>query len=66
MRHHCALHILVGTVHQSYNAPVTGDANFTVRAQMDFSLEDLSKERVATIKAEANRLIKEDRRIIFG
>src|SRR5437588_376971 len=33
------------------------------RARMDFALEDLSKERVAAIEAESNRVISEDRPI---
>jgi Ser-tRNA(Ala) deacylase AlaX len=64
MRYHSALHVLVGTVYQLYDASVTGVAIYPDRARMDFSLEDLSKERVATIEAEANRTIQEDRRII--
>jgi Ser-tRNA(Ala) deacylase AlaX len=64
MRYHSALHVLVGTVYQLYGASVTGVAIYPDRARMDFSLEDLSKERVATIEAEANRVIQEDRHIM--
>jgi misacylated tRNA(Ala) deacylase len=64
MRHHSALHVLVGTVYHLYQALVTGVAIYPNRARMDFSLEDLSKERVAAIEAEANRVIQEGRRIL--
>ena len=64
MRHHSALHVLVGTVYHLYSALVTGVAIYPDRARMDFSLEDLSRERVAAIEAEANRVIQESRRIL--
>jgi Ser-tRNA(Ala) deacylase AlaX len=64
MRHHSALHVLVGTVYHLYSARVTGVAIYPDRARMDFSLEDLSRERVAAIEAEANRVIQEGRRIL--
>jgi Ser-tRNA(Ala) deacylase AlaX len=63
MRHHSALHVLVGAVYKLFNALVTGGAIYQDRARMDFSLEDLSKERVAAIEAEANRVIGEGHRI---
>ncbi|MGH2437849.1 MAG: alanyl-tRNA editing protein, partial [bacterium] len=43
---------------------VTGGAIYPDRARMDFSLEDLNKDRVAAIEAEANRVIGENRRIL--
>ncbi len=64
MRHHSALHVLVGVVYKQFNALVTGGAIYPDRARMDFSLEDLSKDRVAGIEAEANRVIGERRRIL--
>ncbi|OLD44593.1 MAG: hypothetical protein AUI83_17060 [Armatimonadetes bacterium 13_1_40CM_3_65_7] len=64
MRHHSALHVLVGVVYKQFNALVTGGAIYPDRARMDFSLEDLDKERVAAIEAEANRVIAESRRIL--
>jgi Ser-tRNA(Ala) deacylase AlaX len=64
MRHHSALHVLVGVVYRSFNALVTGGAIYPDRARMDFSLEDLNRERVAAIEAEANRVIREHRRIL--
>ncbi len=63
MRHHSAMHVLVGAVYQLFGARVTGGAIYSDRARMDFALEDLSKERVATIEAEANRIITEGRKI---
>lgn len=64
MRHHSALHVLVGVVYRSFNALVTGGAIYPDRARMDFSLEDLNKDRVAAIEAEANRVIGEHRRVL--
>jgi Ser-tRNA(Ala) deacylase AlaX len=64
MRYHSALHVLVGAVHHLYKASVTGVAIYPNRARMDFALEDLSRERVAAIEAEANRVIQESRRIL--
>lgn len=63
MRHHSALHVLVGAVYHLFGALVTGGAIYPERARMDFSLDDLNKERVAAIEAEANRVIQESRRI---
>lgn len=64
MRYHSALHVLVGAVYHLYNASVTGVAIYPDRARMDFSLEDLSRERIAAIEAEANRIIQEGRRVL--
>lgn len=63
MRHHSGLHVLVGAVYRLFGALVTGGAIYPDRARMDFALEDLSKDRVAAIEAEANRIISEDRPI---
>ena len=64
MRHHSALHVLVGAVYRLFGALVTGGAIYPDRARMDFSLEDLSKDRVGAIETEANRVIEESRRIL--
>ncbi len=64
MRHHSALHVLVGVIYKVFGAMVTGGAIYPDRARMDFSLEDLNKERVATIEQEANRVIAECHRIM--
>lgn len=64
MRHHSALHVLVGVVYRIFGAKVTGGAIYPDRARMDFSLEDLNKDRVASIEQEANRVIAERRCIL--
>ncbi len=64
MRYHSALHVLVGTVYHLFNAKVTGGAIYPDRARMDFTLEDLNKEKIAAIEAETNRVIQEHRRIL--
>jgi Ser-tRNA(Ala) deacylase AlaX len=64
MRYHSALHVLVGVIYRQFGALVTGGAIHPDRARMDFSLEDLNRERVATIEAEANRVIQERRRLL--
>ncbi|HLW48290.1 MAG TPA: alanyl-tRNA editing protein [bacterium] len=63
MRHHTALHVLVGAVYRLFNARVTGGAIYPDRARMDFSLEDLNKDRVAEIERETNRVLADDRPI---
>jgi misacylated tRNA(Ala) deacylase len=64
MRHHSALHVLVGVIYKVFGAMVTGGAIYPDRARMDFSLEDLNKDRVAAIEQEANRVIAEGHRIL--
>jgi len=63
MRYHSALHVLVGIVYRRFAARVTGGAIYPDRARMDFSLEDLNKERVAAIEAQTNEVIAENRLI---
>ncbi|HKX19597.1 MAG TPA: alanyl-tRNA editing protein [bacterium] len=63
MRHHSALHVLVGAVYRLFNAKVTGGAIYPDRARMDFSLEDLNKDRVGEIERETNRVLVENRPI---
>jgi misacylated tRNA(Ala) deacylase len=63
MRYHSALHVLVGAVYRLFAAKVTGGAIYPDRARMDFSLDDLTKERVAEIERETNRVLAEDRPI---
>jgi len=63
MRHHTALHVLVGVVYHRFGAMVTGGAIYPDRARMDFSLEDLNKERVAAIETQTNEIIADDRLI---
>lgn len=63
MRYHSALHVLVGAVYRLFSAKVTGGAIYPDRARMDFSLEDLNKDRVGEIERETNRVLAEDRPI---
>lgn len=60
MRHHTALHVLCGVVHQLYGALVTGGQTYVNRARMDFALEDLSPERLREIEATANAKLAEE------
>jgi len=57
MRMHSALHVLCGVTYQLYRAQITGSQISADRSRMDLTLEDLSPERVATIEAEANRIV---------
>jgi misacylated tRNA(Ala) deacylase len=57
MRHHSAVHVLSGVVHHLFHVPVTGGQIYHDRARMDFALEDLTRERVTSIEAEANKVI---------
>lgn len=63
MRYHTALHILSGLTFQKFGARITGGQIYSDRARLDFSLEDLSKERVATIESEANRIVSENHEV---
>ena len=64
MRYHSALHVMVGAIYHLYRAKVTGGAIYPDRARMDFTLQDLNKDKVAAIEAETNRVIQENRRIL--
>lgn len=64
MRHHSAVHVLSGVVYHLFGATVTGGQIYPDRARMDFALEDLTRERVAAIEQEANRVIQEGRDIL--
>lgn len=64
MRHHTAVHVLSGVVYHLFGATVTGGQIYPDRARMDFTLEDLSRERVAAIEQEANRVIAEGRDVL--
>ncbi len=65
MRYHSALHVLVGTVYHMYGAKVTGVAIYPDRARMDFTLEDLGKEKIVAIETETNCVIQEGRRVLI-
>ena len=61
MRHHTALHILSGVIYQKFGSKITGGQIYPERARLDFTLEDMSKERLALIESEMNRVVSEDR-----
>lgn len=63
MRHHTAVHVLCGVVYHLFGAVVTGGQIHADRARIDFSLADLTRERVHQIEEEANRAIREGRAI---
>ena len=63
MRHHTAIHVLCGVVYHLFGAVVTGGQIRSDRARIDFTLADLTRERVQQIEAEANRVIREGRTI---
>src|SRR5579872_1273673 len=60
MRHHTALHILSGVVFQKFGSRITGGQIYPERARLDFTLDDMSKERLAFIESEMNRIVSED------
>jgi misacylated tRNA(Ala) deacylase len=60
MRHHTALHILSGVVYQKFGSRITGGQIYPERARLDFTLDDLSKERLATIEEEMNRVVSDN------
>jgi misacylated tRNA(Ala) deacylase len=57
MRTHTSLHVLCGVVWREFGAQVTGGNMDVDKARMDFELEDLNPERVATIERIANDVI---------
>lgn len=63
MRYHTALHILAGVVYHLYNSTVTGSQIGENKARIDFTLEDLSKEKIEKIESEANRIVEEGRNV---
>lgn len=63
MRHHTALHILSGVVYHKFGSKITGGQIYPDRARLDFTLDDLSKERLDTIESEMNKLVSEDREV---
>jgi len=64
MRTHTALHVLCGVVFRDFGALVTGGNMDVDKARMDFELEDLSADRVATIEDAANREITAGRDVL--
>jgi misacylated tRNA(Ala) deacylase len=54
MRTHTALHVLCGVIYRAYGAHVTGCQMYPDRARMDFTLADLTPERVKEIERLSN------------
>lgn len=63
MRHHTALHILSGVVFQKFGSRITGGQIYAERARLDFTLDDLSRERIGTIESEMNRIVNDGREV---
>jgi misacylated tRNA(Ala) deacylase len=63
MRHHTAIHVLCGVVYHLFGAVATGGQIRSDRARIDFTLADLTRERVQQIEDEANRIIRQGRLI---
>lgn len=59
MRHHTAIHVLCGVVYHAFGAVVTGGQIRADRARIDFSLADLTKDRVGQIEEGANAVIRD-------
>jgi misacylated tRNA(Ala) deacylase len=60
MRTHTALHILCGIIWKEFGIQVTGGQMYPDRARMDFSMENLDKERIAYIEKRVNEAIQAD------
>jgi misacylated tRNA(Ala) deacylase len=60
MRTHTALHILSGVIWQEFGVQVTSGQLYPDRARLDFPLENLDKELIATIEKKANEAIEAD------
>ena len=58
MRTHTALHVLCGVIYHRFSAHVTGCQMYPDRARMDFTLSDLSKDRVDEIERLSNEAIQ--------
>lgn len=57
MRTHSALHVLCGVIYRKYGASVTGCQMYPDRARMDFTLPDLTAERIAEIERLSNEAV---------
>ncbi|HEY8684353.1 MAG TPA: alanyl-tRNA editing protein [Chloroflexota bacterium] len=58
MRTHTALHVLCGVIYHRFSSLVTGCQMYPDRARMDFTLSDLSRERVDEIERLSNEAIR--------
>lgn len=60
MRTHTALHILCGIIWKEYGVQVTGGQMYPDHARMDFSMENLDRERIQEIEHKVNEAIVAD------
>jgi misacylated tRNA(Ala) deacylase len=60
MRTHTALHILCGIIWKEYGVQVTGGQMYPDHARMDFSMENLDRERINTIERMVNKAVEAD------
>ncbi len=60
MRTHTALHILCGIIWKEFGVQVTGGQMYPDRARMDFSMDNLDKERINYIEDKVNEAIAAD------
>ena len=60
MRTHTALHILCGIIWKEFGVQVTGGQMYPDRARMDFSMENLDRERITYIEQKVNEAIQAD------
>jgi misacylated tRNA(Ala) deacylase len=58
MRTHSALHVLCGVIYSHFGSQVTGCQMYPDRARMDFTLADLSPERIREIERLTNDAIE--------
>lgn len=58
MRTHSALHVLCGVIYQRFQAHVTGCQMYPDRARMDFTLTDLTPDRIAEIERLSNQAVQ--------
>ncbi len=63
MRYHTALHILSGVVYQRFGSRITGGQIYSDRARLDFTLNNLDKEKIDLIEREINRVVGEDHEV---
>jgi misacylated tRNA(Ala) deacylase len=60
MRTHTALHILCGIIWKEFGVQVTGGQMYPDHARMDFSMENLNRERITSIEQMVNEAIEAD------
>lgn len=58
MRTHSALHVLCGVIYRRFHAQVTGCQMYPERARMDFTLADLTADRIREIEGLSNDAIQ--------